>query len=117
MLDHIGLKVSDFGKSKSFFEKALKPLGYKCMMEFPGAAGFGAEQPDFWISQGTPNQSHIAFAATDRKIVDEFHKAAVAAGGKDNGKPGIRKEYHPTYYGAFVIDPDGNNIEAVCHKG
>jgi catechol 2,3-dioxygenase-like lactoylglutathione lyase family enzyme len=117
MLDHIGLKVADFAKSKSFFEKALAPLGYKCLMEFPGAAGFGADRPDFWISQGTPaKETHVAFATDDRKIVDAFHKAATGAGGKDNGKPGIRKEYHPTYYGAFVIDLDGNNIEAVCHK-
>jgi catechol 2,3-dioxygenase-like lactoylglutathione lyase family enzyme len=119
MLDHVGLAVSDFAKSKSFFERALAPLGYKCLMEFPGAAGFGREgKPDFWISQGSKsNPTHVAFAASQRSIVDSFHKAATGAGGKDNGKPGLRKEYHPTYYGAFVLDPDGNNIEAVCHQG
>lgn len=118
MLDHVGMTVSDFAKSKSFFERALAPLGYKCLMEFPGAAGFGSDRPDFWIGQAQkPTPTHIAFAAAERAIVDAFYKAAIAAGGRDNGKPGIRKEYHPTYYGAFVLDLDGNNIEAVCHKG
>ena len=117
MLDHIGLAVSDFNKSKRFFEQALAPLGYKVLMEFDGAAGFGLEgKPDFWIAKGKPAATHVAFAASARDVVDKFHKAATAAGGHDNGKPGIRKEYHPSYYGAFVHDPDGNNIEAVCHK-
>ncbi len=81
------------------------------------AAGFGRwGKPDFWISQGEPGQAfHIAFAADDRTTVDAFHEAAIAAGGRDNGGPGLRPEYHPSYYGAFVFDPDGNNIEAVCH--
>jgi catechol 2,3-dioxygenase-like lactoylglutathione lyase family enzyme len=119
MLDHVGLSVSDFARSKSFFERALAPLGYKCLMEFTGVAGFGGEgKPDFWITQGNKsNPTHVAFAAPERSVVDSFHKAATGAGGKDNGKPGLRKEYHPTYYGAFVLDPDGNNIEAVCHQG
>ena len=119
MLDHVGLAVSDFSTSKKFFERALAPLGYKCLMEYPGAAGFGLEgKPDFWIGQGQKsNSTHVAFATDDRKVVDAFYKAVMEAGVKDNGKPGIRKEYHPTYYGAFVLDPDGNNIEAVCHKG
>jgi catechol 2,3-dioxygenase-like lactoylglutathione lyase family enzyme len=118
MLDHIGLVVSDFAKSKAFFERALAPLGYSCLMEFPGAAGFGAAgKPDFWISQGPPVKSvHVAFAANDRSVVDAFHRSAVGAGGRDNGAPGLRKEYHPNYYGAFVYDLDGNNIEAVCHN-
>ena len=118
MLDHVGLVVSDFGRAKSFFESALAPLGYTKLMEFSGAAGFGMTgKPDFWISQGAaPKPVHVAFAASDRKIVDAFHKAALAAGGRDNGAPGVRKEYHPNYYGAFIIDPDGNNIEAVCHN-
>jgi catechol 2,3-dioxygenase-like lactoylglutathione lyase family enzyme len=118
MLDHIGLVVTDFGRSKSFFERALAPLGYTKLMEFSGAAGFGmAGKPDFWISQGqSPKPVHVAFAASDRKIVDAFHKAALAAGGGDNGAPGVRKEYHSNYYGAFITDPDGNNIEAVCHN-
>jgi catechol 2,3-dioxygenase-like lactoylglutathione lyase family enzyme len=119
MLDHIGLVVSDFAKSKAFFERALAPLGYSCLMEFSGAAGFGAAgKPDFWISQGQAEKPpvHVAFAAADRSTVDAFHKAGVGAGGHDNGAPGLRKEYHPNYYGAFVHDPDGNNIEAVCHN-
>lgn len=118
MLDHIGLVVTDFAKSKSFYERALTPLGYTKLMEFPGAAGFGADgKPDFWISQGkTVQPLHVAFAASDRGTVDAFHKAATAAGGRDNGAPGLRTQYHPSYYGAFVHDPDENNIEAVCHK-
>jgi|SRR5271166_789126 len=118
MLDHIGLVVSDFSKSKSFYERALAPLGYQKLMEFDGAAGFGMDgKPDFWISQGKPQQPvHVAFAASERKIVDAFHQAATSAGARDNGAPGLRTQYHPSYYGAFVHDPDGNNIEAVCHK-
>jgi catechol 2,3-dioxygenase-like lactoylglutathione lyase family enzyme len=118
MLDHIGLTVSNFEQSKAFFERALAPLGYSKLMEFPGAAGFGmAGKPDFWIAQGQPSKTvHVAFAADDRKTVDQFHKAALAVGGRDNGAPGVRKEYHPNYYGAFILDLDGNNIEAVCHK-
>jgi catechol 2,3-dioxygenase-like lactoylglutathione lyase family enzyme len=118
MLDHVGLVVSDLGRAKSFFERALAPLGYTKLMEFSGAAGFGmAGKPDFWIAQGEGLKPvHVAFAAADRKIVDAFHKAALAAGGRDNGGPGVRSEYHPNYYGAFIIDPDGNNIEAVCHN-
>jgi catechol 2,3-dioxygenase-like lactoylglutathione lyase family enzyme len=118
MLDHITLIVSDYARAKDFYEKALKPLGYKLLMEYGQAAGMGeGTKPDFWFAAGTPGSiSHIALTASDRKTVDAFYKAAMAAGGKDNGKPGIRKEYHPTYYGAFVLDPDGHNIEAVCHK-
>jgi catechol 2,3-dioxygenase-like lactoylglutathione lyase family enzyme len=119
MLDHIGLAVSDFAKSKGFFERALVPLGYSLVMEFSGAAGFGAGgKPDFWIAQGDTGKPpiHVAFLAPNRQVVDSFHKAAVAAGGRDNGAPGLRTEYHPNYYGAFVFDPDGNNIEAVCHN-
>src|SRR5262245_19966957 len=115
MLDHGGLAVSDFAKSKSFYERTLAPVGYNCLMELTRPAGFGREgKPDFWIAQGNKsNPTHVAFAASERSVVDSFHKAATDAGGKDNGKPGLRKEYHPTYYGAFVFDPDGNNIEAV----
>jgi catechol 2,3-dioxygenase-like lactoylglutathione lyase family enzyme len=117
MMDHVGLSVSHFERSKSFFERALAPLGYKCLKEYPGAAGFGADRPDFWIGQSAKlGATHVAFLAADRTIVEKFYTAAIAAGGRDNGKPGIRKEYHPTYYGAFVLDPDGNNIEAVCHN-
>lgn len=124
MIDHVGIVVGNFARSKAFFEKALGPLGYKLLMEFDGAfgyvgAGFGAGgKPDFWIEQEKPAHSevHVSFAAPDRKAVDAFHSAALAAGGTDNGKPGPRTDYHPNYYGAFVLDPDGNNIEAVCHK-
>jgi catechol 2,3-dioxygenase-like lactoylglutathione lyase family enzyme len=118
MLDHIGLRVSDYAASKRFFERALAPLGYEVMMEFGGAtAGFGAAgKPDFWISAGSAGTPvHIAFASPDRASVDAFHEAALAAGARDNGAPGLRPQYHPHYYGAFVYDRDGNNIEAVCH--
>jgi predicted lactoylglutathione lyase len=119
MIDHVGLNVKDHNKSKAFYEKALAPFGYKALMSFETATGFGRDdKPDFWVIQREPLQNgvHVALVAADRKTVDAFHAAAVAAGGKDNGKPGIRKDYHPTYYAAFVHDLDGNNIEAVCHK-
>ena len=119
MLDHVGLRVKDFGKSKRFFAAALAPLGYEVVMEFEGVAGFGiGGKPDFWIQlePGAGSRVHVAFTTPDRKSVDAFHAAALKAGGKDNGAPGIRDHYHPTYYGAFVFDPDGNNIEVVCHK-
>ena len=126
MLDHIGIAVSDFDKSLLFYRTALGPLGIVVAMEvtpeLTGGThylGFGKNgKPDFWIGDGKKAQTglHIAFAADNRAQVDAFYKAAIAAGGKDNGKPGIRTEYHPNYYGAFVFDPDGNNIEAVCHR-
>jgi catechol 2,3-dioxygenase-like lactoylglutathione lyase family enzyme len=116
MLDHITLIVSDYARAKKFYEAALKPLGYKVIMEFGPSAGLGDDRPDFWIAQGKPGSiSHVAITAKDRKTVDAFYAAAIAAGGKDNGKPGLRAQYHPNYYGAFVFDPDGHNIEAVCH--
>ena len=116
LLDHIGLIVTDYEKSRRFYELALAPLGYKLLMEFGTAAGFGVERPDFWIAKGeNPSQVHVAFTSSDRATVDAFHKAALAAEGQDNGAPGLRPEYHPTYYGAFVHDPDGHNVEAVCH--
>ena len=119
MLDHVGIRVSDFEQSKRFFAQALSPLGYELIMEpSVSAAGFGRRgKPDFWIGQGDPGQPlHIAFAASDRASVDAFHEEALAAGGRNNGGPGLRPEYHPSYYAAFVFDPDGNNIEAVCHE-
>ena len=118
MLDHIGIPVSDVARSKQFFVTALAPLGYKVIMDLGEAVGMGAERPDFWIGKAqTGSPSHIAFAASERGLVDAFYRAAIGAGGRDNGKPGIRAQYHPNYYGAFVYDPDGNNIEVVCHKG
>ena len=116
MLDHVGLSVSNYALSKEFYSKALSPLGYQCLMEFGEAAGFGKDgKPDFWIGLGkAAGSSHVALAADQRKVVDEFYKAAIAAGGRDNGAPGLRPQYHPNYYGAFIFDPDGNNVEAVC---
>lgn len=126
MIDHTGLVVSDFERSKRFYSEALAPIGYAKLAEFPASitghtdvAGFGEQlKPDFWISRGTPNQPpiHIAFRVGSRALVEAFHQAALAAGGRDNGAPGLRPHYHPHYYGAFVLDPDGHNIEAVCHE-
>lgn len=118
MIDHIGVSVSDIAKAKAFYTKALSPIGYEIVMEYEGWAGLGADgKPDFWlVEKGEIRPAmHIAFHAASRLQVKEFHDAALAAGAKDNGPPGLRPEYHPTYYGAFVIDPDGHNIEAVCH--
>src|SRR5690349_11084056 len=125
MIDHTGVEVSNPTKSRSFYEKALAPLGYKVLAEIPKeytegivVLGYGVPpKPDFWVIEGTPNEPrvHIAFRAESRKQVDEFYKAAIAAGGKDNGPPGLRPHYHKDYYGAFVLDPDGHNIEACCH--
>jgi catechol 2,3-dioxygenase-like lactoylglutathione lyase family enzyme len=120
-LDHIGLDVSDYEASKSFYDKALAPLGVKLMMEpVEGIiGGYGDDFPFFWIGQrglGPAGGSHVAFRTEDRATVDAFHAAALAAGGTDNGEPGVREIYHPHYYGAFVLDPDGNNVEAVCHS-
>jgi catechol 2,3-dioxygenase-like lactoylglutathione lyase family enzyme len=119
MIDHSGVSVSDVVKSKAFYRAALAPLGYTMLMEFEQFAGFGiAPKPDFWIGRGKPNMPpiHIAFRAESTAQVDAFYRAAMAAGGTDNGPPGLRPQYHPDYYGAFVLDPDGHNIEAVCHK-
>ena len=118
MLNHIGIYVRDTEKSKAFYTKALAPLGYKILSEFPewGVVGFGAgENSDFWISKKEPQKAHVAFTADNKKAVDEFHAAALANGGKDNGAPGYRKDYSPGYYAAFAYDPDGSNIEAVFH--
>ena len=116
-IDHVTLDVSEYPRSKQFYEQALKPLGYELVMEFGEAGGFGeGGKPDFWVSQrGEPTTAHIALVAADRAAVDQFHEAAMAAGATDNGAPGLRPHYHENYYGAYVIDPDGNNIEAVCH--
>ncbi len=117
MIDHVGLRVANYARARKFFEGALAPLGYSLIMEFgDSVAGFGADgKPDFWISEGPTVPVHVAFLSSDRATVDAFHEAALAAGGSDNGAPGLRPQYHPNYYGAFVCDPDGNNLEAVCH--
>ena len=125
MLDHVGIPVSDYARSKAFYLLALAPLGYDLVLEVSSKetggenhAGFGAKgRPQFWIGGGKPirGRVHFAFAAKDRAGVDAFHRAALKAGGKDNGAPGLRPHYHANYYGAFVLDPDGHNIEAVCH--
>ncbi|HEU4393679.1 MAG TPA: VOC family protein [Solirubrobacterales bacterium] len=125
MLDHVGFEVSDLARSRAFYEQALAPLGIRLLMEFDGGAiGFGKEtehgpKPFFWIhSRGRPAVSgaHVCFGARSTDLVDAFHAAALAAGATDNGAPGPRPIYHPGYYGAFVLDPDGNNVEAVCHS-
>jgi catechol 2,3-dioxygenase-like lactoylglutathione lyase family enzyme len=122
VLDHLGIGVADYERSKAFYEQALEPLGYKLLLEFSGAAaGFGEDdggRPSFFIeAHGEPARGrlHIAFAAESRELVDAFHAAALEAGGTDNGAPGIRW-YHDDYYGGYVLDPDGNNVEAVCHE-
>ena len=124
MLDHVGYAVADLARSKAFFTQALAPLSMTLLVEITaeqtgagGHAGFGADKPDFWIGDGKAASSglHIAFVAPNRAAVDAFHAAALGAGGVDNGPPGLRPDYHPNYYAAFVFDPDGANIEAVCH--
>ncbi len=125
MIDHTGLAVSDAGVSRRFYEAALAPLGYEVLLEVPTehtggivVLGFGVPpKPDFWLRQGAPQKPpiHIAFRAENRAVVDAFYEAALAAGGIDNGAPGLRTHYHPDYYGAFVRDPDGHNVEACCH--
>ena len=134
MLDHVNIRVADYDRSKKFYAAALAPLGYTLAMEGDSGAGFRKGFiPSFWVKQGEPMSFaaraepatlagcggpsvHVAFSAEDRNAVDEFYRAALAAGGRDNGAPGLRPDYHPNYYGAFVLDPDGYNIEAVCHK-
>lgn len=124
MFDHVGIRVSDFARAKAFYLTVLETLGVKIMIEYTpeqtggqAAAGFGVTKPEFWIGAFEPRgPAHIAFAAKDKAQVDAFHKAAIAAGGKDFGAPGQRPQYHKNYYGAFVLDPDGNNIEAVIHN-
>lgn len=116
MFDHVGLRVSDLAASKRFYRAALAPLGHVAGFEDDTSAGFGPEgAPALWLyaAKRTPAGTHVAFRAKDRKAVDAFYEAALAQGGRDNGKPGLRADYSPTYYAAFVIDPDGNNVEAV----
>ena len=126
MLDHIGFPVSDLERSRAFYTAALKPLAIVPVMEVTAEqtggdahVGFGADGPPFfWIGSGTrpPSSVHVTFTAPSRAVVDAFHRTALDVGGTDNGPPGLRPHYHPAYYGAFVLDPDGNNIEAVCHR-
>ncbi|WP_242107089.1 VOC family protein [Luteimonas aquatica] len=125
MLDHVGFPVADFARSKAFYERALAPLGVVPILEVTpemsggdAHVGYGSSgKPWFWIGSGQAlrGRMHVAIAAGSRAQVDAFHAAALAAGGRDNGAPGLRPHYHPHYYGAFVLDPDGHNIEAVCH--
>jgi len=119
MIDHVTANVGDLGQAKGFYEQALAPLGYSVQAEFEGmAVGFGTGEgiPDFWLgSTDERGACHVAFSAKDRATVDAFYEAAVAAGGKDNGAPGLREHYHENYYAAFVHDAAGNNVEAVCH--
>ena len=118
MIDHVVLGVRDVAASRAFYERALAPLGVGVVLDFPGYVSFGEQgRPWFFVADGREptRQVHVAFGAADRATVDAFHAAALAAGGVDNGAPGPRPQYHPDYYGAFVFDPDGNNIEAVCH--
>jgi catechol 2,3-dioxygenase-like lactoylglutathione lyase family enzyme len=118
VIDHVILNVGDYEASKHFYVEALRPLGYEVILEFEKMAGLGREaKPEFWVGErDEPSANvHVALASPDRKAVDEFYNAALGAGGRDNGAPGLRPIYHDQYYGAYVLDPDGNNIEAVCH--
>lgn len=124
MIDHTGITVSDFDRSKIFYDEAMAPLGASLLFMVPAehtggvkVGGYGRERPTFWLHEAdhSAHRQHIAFTARSRAEVDAFYAAALAAGGKDNGAPGLRPHYHPDYYGAFVFDPDGYNIEAVCH--
>ena len=121
MFDHVTITVSHIESTKVFYTQELVPLGYRALFGEEGAFwGFGKDRPKFWISQGDgvhPVHAgiHIAFACENRELVERFYESALAAGARDNGGPGVRTEYHEHYYGAFVLDPDGNNIEAVCH--
>jgi catechol 2,3-dioxygenase-like lactoylglutathione lyase family enzyme len=123
MIDHIGIAVSDIDRSIAFYTKALAPLGYELIAKFDipsggTVAGFGVnKKPDFWIAKGNVIQHlHVAFRSPGRDVVRKFYEAAMAAGGKDNGPPGVRPHYHEHYYGGFVLDPDGHNVEACCHE-
>ena len=118
MIDHIGIEVSDYWEAKNFYTAVLATLGYDVVLEYEGWVGFGVQgKPDFWIHQGRNRPAlHIAFRAASRKQVDAFYRTAIKGGARDNGPPGLRTHYHANYYGAFVIDMDGRNIEAVCHE-
>ena len=117
MIDHVSVRVQDFPRVLAFYREALAPIGYQVIMEYPGAVGLGTEgKPDLWLMQTDQplNPTHVALTST-RNLIDAFHAAALSAGGTDNGPPGLRLDYHPHYYAAFVRDPEGNNIEVVSH--
>ncbi len=127
MIDHMGLSVADLAVSRAFYDRVMPTLGAACVMAVTAeetggtyeGAGYGVKgKPSFWIGTGgaLSGRLHVAFTAASRAAVDAFYAEAMAAGGRDNGAPGIRPHYHPNYYGAFVLDPDGHNIEAVCHQ-
>lgn len=119
MIDHVGIRVRDLRASADFYRAALAPLGYDVLRDFDFGVGLGRDgKPDLWLYPGEAGgvQTHVALAAPDRAVVDAFHSAALRAGGQDTGSPRVREEYHPNYYGAFVTDPDGHNLEAVCHR-
>jgi catechol 2,3-dioxygenase-like lactoylglutathione lyase family enzyme len=122
ILDHVGIKVSDFDRSKAFYREALGTQGIELLANLTfgteRVAGFGKDHATFWLSAGRSmrGETHIAFRASSRAEVQAFYSVALSMGGRDNGAPGLRPHYHPNYYGAFVLDPDGNNIEAVCHE-
>jgi catechol 2,3-dioxygenase-like lactoylglutathione lyase family enzyme len=124
MLDHVGILVADWTKAKAFYDAAFAPMGIALLNQVPEqytggvkVGGYGRDKPDFWLTEAaeTGPGRHYAFSANSRAEVDAFYAAAMANGGRDNGGPGLRPHYHEHYYGAFVIDPDGNNVEAVCH--
>jgi catechol 2,3-dioxygenase-like lactoylglutathione lyase family enzyme len=117
MIDHVSVRVQDLSKLVAFYREALAPIGYKVIMEYPGAVGLGSEMPDLWLMQTDQplNPTHVALTSGARAAIDAFHAAGLAAGGSDNGPPGLRADYHPHYYAAFVRDPEGNNIEVVSH--
>jgi catechol 2,3-dioxygenase-like lactoylglutathione lyase family enzyme len=117
MIDHVKLHVADPAASRAFYEAALEPIGYRVLMEFGDVVAFGKDRPDFWLAPagGAPTAIHVSFRADSEGEVDRFHAAGLAAGGTDNGPPGLRPHYHQNYYGAFLLDPDGNNAEAVYH--
>ena len=118
MIDHTAVNVTDLAVAKNYYSKALEPLGYSLLFEAPGFLGYGdTESPSFGVAERGPvGGGHVAFGCESRSQVDAYYEAAMAAGGKDNGPPGVREHYHGSYYAAFVHDADGNNIEAVCHK-
>ena len=122
MIDHLGINCADLEKSKHFYDTVLGTLGYKKLMDFDVAIGYGKDTPDFWLStyEGMPadnREVHIAFQAADPEAVQAFHEAAVSLGAESLHAPRLWPEYHERYFGAFVRDPDGNNVEAVCHQG